>query len=77
MSTLQEIRLGIKTIPDETRKKFFYALLIILTAFLAFGLGRLSVFYGQASDFKITYPEAQAAGPHTNSIGVGAGESVS
>ncbi len=61
MSTVQEIRLRIKTIPAETREKFFYALLILLVAFLAFGLGRLSVFYGQTSDFRIIYPETQAA----------------
>lgn len=62
MATVQEIWSGIKTMRHETKERIFYVFLIILVALLAFGLGRLSVFYGGKSDFKVQYPAAPDRG---------------
>lgn len=52
----------IKTLAPETRQKLFSALLIGLATVLAFGLGRLSVIYGEGSAFQVTYPAAATEG---------------
>ena len=54
MATVHELRSRIKALSRETKEKLFYAAVIIFVAFLAFGLGRLSAFYGQRSGFQIT-----------------------
>ena len=56
----------IHELSPRIKEKIFYAAVIVLVAFLAFGLGRLSAFYGQAlrgqgSGFQITYPAGDPA----------------
>ncbi|MBI3573696.1 hypothetical protein HY090_01460 [Candidatus Kaiserbacteria bacterium] len=61
MATIDDVKAKINTISAETREKIFYVALIVLVALLAFGLGRLSVFYGGTSDFKIIYPSTASS----------------
>ncbi len=44
------------------RDALYTLLVIILVAFFAFGLGRLSVFYGEKGELKVEYPENRSAG---------------
>lgn len=56
MLNVQEIGSKIKALPRATKERAYLALVILLVALLAFGLGRLSVLYGTGSDFRIEYP---------------------
>jgi hypothetical protein len=42
------------------REDIYVVLVIALVALLSFGLGRLSVFYGEKGEFQVVYPESQA-----------------
>jgi hypothetical protein len=65
MATLHELRARIKPLSQGGKEKLFYAAVILLVALFAFGLGRLSAFYGQAlgggqgSGFGIQYTDSQ------------------
>lgn len=50
---------NIKAFFGEYKRELVLSLVLILVAILAFGLGRLSVLYGEAGEFKIEYPENQ------------------
>ena len=55
MITLQEMRSKIKALPADTKQRAYLALILMLTALLAFGLGRLSALYENNADFKVEY----------------------
>jgi hypothetical protein len=57
MGTIQEIGQHIKGFFREKREELYMSGVIILVALLAFGLGRLSVIYGETGEFKVVYPE--------------------
>lgn len=61
MTSIQEIVPRIKKFFAERKDELYTLLIIVLVAFLAFGLGRLSVYYGEKGDLKILYPEGQRA----------------
>ena len=56
MKILQDIWLKIKAIRHT---EWLILAILVLVAFLSFGLGRLSVIYGEKGEFRIEYPENQ------------------
>jgi len=44
---------------NRFKSNWYLIVIVILVALLAFGIGRLSVLYGKASDFKILYPTSE------------------
>jgi hypothetical protein len=50
----------IKSFLGAHKDKLYIIAVLILIAILSFGLGRLSVFYGEKGEFKVVYPEANS-----------------
>ena len=61
MGNIQEMGSKINAFFRERKGELYTLLIILLVAFLAFGLGRLSVYYGEKGELKIEYPENQSA----------------
>ncbi|MES2135224.1 MAG: hypothetical protein V4449_03230 [Patescibacteria group bacterium] len=61
----------IKVVWRRLRENILVVLVIILVALFAFGLGRLSVFYGGKGEFKVLYPNGQSASALLGAIGIG------
>lgn len=61
----------IKALGARVRENTLIVIVIVLVALLAFGLGRLSVFYGEKGQFKVIYPNGQSASALTGFLGVG------
>lgn len=61
----------IKALWSRARENILIVCVIVLVAFLAFGLGRLSVFYAEKGQFKVLYPNGQSASALTGFLGVG------
>ena len=57
METIRDIRLKIKLLWARLRENALLVAALILLVLLAFGLGRLSVLYGEKGDLKIIYLE--------------------
>lgn len=55
----------IKSFLGAHKDRLYVIAVLILVAVLSFGLGRLSVFYGEKGDFRVVYPEAEAGGQGT------------
>lgn len=51
----------IKSFLGRHKESLYLILVMSLVAFLAFGLGRLSVYYGEQGEFRVVYPEAVSA----------------
>jgi len=51
--------LKIHELSPRIKEKLFYAAVILLVALFAFGLGRLSAFYGEGSGVEIQYTDSQ------------------
>ena len=47
----------IKAFYEGNKERLYTVLLIALVALLAFGLGRLSVYYGEKGELKVLYPQ--------------------
>ena len=71
MGTIRDIGIKIKALWGRVRENALIVLVIVLVAFLAFGLGRLSVFYSEKGQFKVLYPDGQSASTLTGFLGVG------
>lgn len=52
----------IKSFLGARKDRLYAVLVLVLVAILAFGLGRLSVLYGEKGEFKVVYPEAEVGG---------------
>lgn len=50
----------IKSFLGARKDKVYVLVVLVLVAILSFGLGRLSVFYGEKGDFKVVYPESES-----------------
>ncbi|MBY0538996.1 hypothetical protein K2P56_00990 [Patescibacteria group bacterium] len=50
----------IKSFLGAHKDRLYVIAVLILVALISFGLGRLSVFYGERGEFKVVYPEAGA-----------------
>jgi hypothetical protein len=51
----------INTFLNRHKQELYLVLVMALVAVLAFGLGRLSVYYGTEGEFQVIYPEAGKA----------------
>lgn len=71
MGTIRDIGIKIKVVWRRLRENLLIVLVIILVALLAFGLGRLSVFYGGKAEFKVLYPNGQSASVIEGALGIG------
>ncbi|MES2014211.1 MAG: hypothetical protein V4437_00145 [Patescibacteria group bacterium] len=71
MGTIRDIAIKIKILWGRVKENALIVVVIILVALCAFGLGRLSVLYGQKEEFKIIYPEGQSASAIQGAVGVG------
>ena len=49
----------IKSFLARHKESLYLILVMSLVAFLAFGLGRLSVYYADTGEFKVVYPEGK------------------
>lgn len=61
MDIFTKVRDAIQGLPRRFLDDAFLVAAIFLIALAAFGLGRLSVLYGEGEDLKVIYPEGQAA----------------
>lgn len=59
MSILRELRRKIKAAPRGLWNDVFIAVVILLVSLASFGLGRLSVLYGDQSNVEIIFPQGQ------------------
>lgn len=50
----------IKAFYEGNKDRLYLMLIIVLVAVLAFGLGRLSVYYGEKGELKVEYPTDSA-----------------
>lgn len=60
IETIQEWRKKIKEFPRALRSDIFLVAVIVLVSVASFGLGRLSVFYGEHDPIKVVYPSSQS-----------------
>ena len=68
MPILRDILLKIKGFPRLLKGDGFIIIVIILVACASFGLGRLSMFYGQKGALEIVYPEENGAEEQTGLV---------
>jgi hypothetical protein len=61
VGTIGDFSHKIKAIPASTKEKAFIGAIIILVAFLSFGIGRLSARYDNGNDIKILTPDEDQA----------------
>ena len=71
MKSIRDIGIKIKTLWGRVRENALIVIVIVLVAFLAFGLGRLSVFYSEKGQFKVLYPDGQSASTLIGFLGLG------
>lgn len=71
MSTIRDIGLKIKLVWARVRENATLIIILILVALLAFGLGRLSVLYGEKGELKVLYPDGQEASALQGALGIG------
>ena len=55
---MQDLGLKIKLFFRSREEELRILLVIVLVALLSFGLGRLSVYYGEKGELKIEYPSS-------------------
>lgn len=71
MKSIRVIDIKIKALGGRVRENALIVLVIVLVAFLAFGLGRLSVLYSEKGQFKVLYPDGQSASALLGALGIG------
>lgn len=60
----------IKALWGRMQENLLLIVVIVLVALLAFGLGRLSVFYGEKDEFRVLYPNGQSASALQGAVGL-------
>jgi hypothetical protein len=70
MSTIRDIGLKIKLFWTRFSGNLTLIIILILVGLLAFGLGRLSVLYGEKGELKILYPDGQSASAIEGVLGI-------